>query len=74
MKGQTGISQVKVSGEGEGSPGRRSSVYESWKWRGVRSWSTDNGTEMRNKAGEVGGHQMTKDLKSHGKPWPLYQG
>lgn len=30
MKGQTGISQVKASGEGGSSPGGRSSVYESW--------------------------------------------
>lgn len=67
-------------GKGEGRPGRRRSVYESWEvnrseeLREVQcSWSADNGTKMRDKAGEVGWHQKTKGLKSHGKAWALSQ-
>lgn len=53
--------------KGEGSPGRRRSVCESWEMAGSEELNTDNGTEMRDKSGEVGWHQMTKGLKSHGK-------
>lgn len=68
-------------GKEESSPGRRSGVYETWEVAGrdelkeVKcSWSPDSGAEMRNKAGEAGGHQMITGLKSHGKAWPFSRG
>lgn len=55
-------------------------MCESWDIAGseeVRevqcSWSADNGTKTRDKAGEVGWHQKTKGLKSHGEAWALSQ-
>ena len=80
-KGQAGVGQVEVSGEGEGNAGRKSSVQESWEvtrssvLKDVQgSWGTGDGAEVRDQAGEVSGHQVMKGLTSQGKARLVSQG